>query len=378
MAKSRKIFFVMAGGGHDTDRHYHDTIENKRPVTELSKFLSPTETSVLEHYAHGRPYAVWGAVPGVSNSRNWEAMEPGDYVMVYRQGKIILAAEIAMKAKNPGLAEYLWQRDKDGKTWELTYFMINEVDFSVDITKLNAYFGYQENYHPQGFMAIEQTKADQVLSKYGDLISLLKKLQAGEEVEKMEIPKSQIFEVVDEEIRKQPTEHSEMQWRLIRLGLRSHFDVWVPENDKHREWNGEQFRPMVLKDFHETLDVPMYIKNIDTVWKLGQSVKAAFEVENSTAVYSGILRLSDLRALTPNSSYPLFIVAPRERRQKVFNELARPTFSNPYLNLDKVVKYLSYDSIRELDESIKDDPMRFDIDWLQDKAETVVSQNRPK
>ena len=129
---------------------------------------------------------------------------------------------------------------------------------------------------------------------------------------------------------------------------------------------------MVLKEFHETLDVPVYIKNIDTVWKLGQSVKAAFEVENSTAVYSGILRLSDLRAATPNSIYPLFIVAPRERKQKVFNELQRPTFAHPYLNLDKVVKYLSYDSIRNLDETIKENPTRFDIDWLLKEAEEIV------
>jgi len=362
----------MAGGGHDTDRHYYDTIKNKRSTNELAKFLKPEEVGLLETYAHGRPYAVWGAVPGSGNIRNWEAMEPGDYVMVYRQGKIILAAEIAMKMKNPSLAEYLWQKDSEGKTWELVYFMINEVDFNIDFKKLNEYFGYKESYHPQGFMAIEQTKADQILSKYGDLISLLKKLQNGEVVEKIEVDKSRVFEVVDEEVKKQPTEHSEMQWRLIRLGLRSHFDVWVPENDKHREWNGEQFRPMVLKDFHETLDVPVYIKNIDTVWKLGQSVKAAFEVENSTAVYSGILRLSDLRALTPNSSYPLFIVAPKERKQKVFNELHRPTFSNPYLNLDKIVKYLSYDSIRNLDETVKEDPTRFDIDWLLQKAETIT------
>lgn len=371
MAKTRKIFFVMAGGGHDTDRHYYETIKNKRSVAELAKFLTPEQTAALERYAHGRPYAIWGAVPGSSNIRNWEAMDPGDYVMVYRQGKIILGAEIAMKIKNPSLAEYLWQKDSSGKTWELIYFMINEVDFNVDFKKLNQYFGYKENYHPQGFMAIEQTKADHVLGEYGDLISLLKKLQSGETIEKIAPIKKEILAIVDEEVKKQPTEHSEMQWRLIRLGLRSHFDVWVPENDKHREWNGEQFRPMVLKDFHETLDVPVYIKNIDTVWKLGQSVKAAFEVENSTAVYSGILRLSDLRALTPNSSYPLFIVAPRERKQKVFSELRRPTFANPYLNLDKVVKYISYDSIRDMDETIKEDPTRFDIDWLLEKSENV-------
>ena len=89
-------------------------------------------------------------------------------------------------------------------------------------------------------------------------------------------------------------------------------------------------------------------------------------------MYSGILRLSDLRALTPNSSYPLFIVAPRERRRKVFNELQRPTFAHPYLNLDKVVKYLSYDSIRNLDETIKENPTRFDIDWLLKEAEEIV------
>ncbi len=373
--KSRKIFFVMAGGGQDTDRHYYETIKTKRAVSELSKFLNQEEVKKLSIYSHGRPYPIWGAVPGSSNIRNWESMDEGDYVMVYRKGKIILAAEIALKIKNPELATYLWQKDSEGRTWELVYFMINEKDFNVDFHQLNKYLGYKDNYHPQGFMAIDQLKVNQLLEEYGDLISLLQKLQKGEQIEKVDLNKTEIFqeinEVIDEQVKRQPTEHSEMQWRLIRLGLRSHFDVWVPENDKNKEWNGEKFRPMVLENFQESLDIPMYIKNIDTVWKLGHSVKAAFEVENSTSVYSGILRLSDLRALTPNSSYPLFIVASRDRKNKVFNELRRPTFSNPYLKLDEAVSYLSYDSVRELDESIKEDPVRFDVNWLLERSEKV-------
>ncbi|MGB7957233.1 MAG: hypothetical protein WCF77_00095 [Minisyncoccia bacterium] len=83
MAKSRKIFFVMAGGGHETDRHYQDTIKNRRSVEEFGKFLKTEETNKLANYAHGRSYAVWGAVPGASNIRNWETMDEGDYVMVY-------------------------------------------------------------------------------------------------------------------------------------------------------------------------------------------------------------------------------------------------------------------------------------------------------
>jgi hypothetical protein len=60
MSRTRKIFFVMAGGGHDTDRHYYETIKNKRTVEEAAKFLSPDEVDKLKEYSHGRPYAVWG------------------------------------------------------------------------------------------------------------------------------------------------------------------------------------------------------------------------------------------------------------------------------------------------------------------------------
>ena len=74
--------------------------------------------------------------------------------MVYRRGKIVLAAEIAMKIRNANLAKYFWGIDTDGKTWEFIYFMINDVPFDLEISKLNKYLGYEDNYHPQGFMAI--------------------------------------------------------------------------------------------------------------------------------------------------------------------------------------------------------------------------------
>lgn len=202
MPKSRKVFFVMAGGGHETDRHYQDTIKNRRPVADFGKYLTTQEADKLEKYAHGRPYAVWGAVPGPNNIRNWETMEEGDYVMVYREGKIILAAEIAMKVRNADLAKYFWREDTDGKTWEYIYFMINDAEFNVDVEKLNRYLGYEENYHPQGFMAIKQEKVDLLLSTYGDLISLLQKLSSGQKIEEVEFEKKKIISNVVEECEK--------------------------------------------------------------------------------------------------------------------------------------------------------------------------------
>jgi hypothetical protein len=39
------------------------------------------------------------------------------------------------------------------------------------------------------------------------------------------------------------------------------------------------------------------IERIDVLWLKGRSIKRAFEVEHTTSIYSGILRMADLLAL---------------------------------------------------------------------------------
>mgnify|MGYP001594141647 CR=1 FL=1 len=79
MQKLRKIFFVVASGGHGTDKHYYDTIERKRTIEETAEFLKHQEIEILRTDYHDGPFAVWGAVPGSGNMRTWETMESGDY-----------------------------------------------------------------------------------------------------------------------------------------------------------------------------------------------------------------------------------------------------------------------------------------------------------
>jgi len=373
MVKKRKIFFVVASGGQDTDRHYSDTIKRKRSIEEAAKFLDSEEINDLKKIFDNQNYSVWGGMPGPGNIRSWNNMQPGDYVMIYKHGKIILTAEVAMKVHSPTLAEYFWERGKNNQTWEYIYFLINEVEVDINQSELNKYLGYADNYFPQGFMAVEQKKADKLLSLYGDLISFLQTIQKGEKPEEIDFDKKKEFEgIIEEKVGKTPTIHDEIQWRLIRLGNKAHFNVWVPAQDQGRVYEGQRFKDLVIPEFHETIDVPAYVKNIDTVWKLGLSVKAAFEIEHTTQIFSGILRLSDLRMLAPNSNYPLFIVAERDKKNKVSNQLRRPTFSNDYLKLDKVIKFLSYDKVRNLDESFKNDISGFSTDWLTKEAEILT------
>jgi hypothetical protein len=60
---------------------------------------------------------------------------------------------------------------------------------------------------------------------------------------------------IDERIDRVPTEHDEMQWRLMRLGQLAKCDVWIPKNDQPKEYQGHRFRESVLHEFHQTLDV---------------------------------------------------------------------------------------------------------------------------
>jgi len=54
---------------------------------------------------------------------------------------------------------------------------------------------------------------------------------------------------------------------------------------------------------------------------------SAYEVEKSTSIYSGILRLSDLALkLSKSENVSLYLVAPEQREKDIITQLKRPAF----------------------------------------------------
>lgn len=139
---------------------------------------------------------------------------------------------------------------------------------------------------------------------------------------------------------------------IAQIGARMGMAIWIPRSDRGgvlKEWKGE--RPPLLERLPLNYDdvTLRTIEQIDVLWLHGRSIVRAFEVEHTTAVYSGILRMADLLALQPNMDIKLHIVAPIAKREKVFQEIRRPVFSllerGP---LAESCTYISYDSLREL------------------------------
>ena len=214
---SRKVFIVVAGGNPAAERHFEDTIKRKRTLAEVRVFLPSEEIENLEGIYHGSNFIVWGAVPGPMNESRWEKMMPGDVVLVYNNGRIRFAGEIAAKVRNKELARYFWKEDDAGSTWELMYFIVNEESTNVPIEKLNPLFGYQTHYRPQGFSMINEAAVASFARNYGDILGVLKTLERGEELIHLPTRKEFLNADIDQHIERVSTEHDEMQWRLIRL-----------------------------------------------------------------------------------------------------------------------------------------------------------------
>jgi hypothetical protein len=147
-------------------------------------------------------------------------------------------------------------------------------------------------------------------------------------------------------------ESTRIQALLAKVGAEMGFQIWVPQVDRSRvleEWpeGKEKLVERLPLSYDEA--TMKTIEQIDVLWVKGHGIRRAFEVEHTTSVYSGLLRMADLLALQPNLAIKLHIVAPSSRRDKVLRELRRPVFRliqpRP---LAEQCTYLSYENVQEI------------------------------
>jgi len=147
-------------------------------------------------------------------------------------------------------------------------------------------------------------------------------------------------------------ESIKVQAMLATIGAQMGLNIWLPRNDRAAvlaEWKNSDQPPLERLPLNYDEATLKTIEQIDVLWLRGRAIVRAFEVEHTTSIYSGILRMADLLALQPNMNIKLHIVAPLVRREKVFQELRRPVFSLLEEGaLSERCTYLSYDSIEEL------------------------------
>lgn len=142
--------------------------------------------------------------------------------------------------------------------------------------------------------------------------------------------------------------HTEVQGWLRDLGGALGFAVWIAANDRSRPYADGSLRDGCLETLPAALEAAAgsdAIRLIDVLWLEADTgrVTAAFEVEHSTSIYSGIVRLLDLALGAPEqATQGLFLVAPDDREDEVRAQLKRPAFTRVS---DLRVRYLPYSEL---------------------------------
>lgn len=141
--------------------------------------------------------------------------------------------------------------------------------------------------------------------------------------------------------------HTQVQLLLARLGQKFKCRVWIAQNDHGRQWQGEKLGSYSIPSL-PTLGIgdpaQNIVKMIDVIWLKGvNQVVAAFEIERTTTIYSGLLRMSDLAVLAPNTHFPIYIVSPEAKLPKVREQLRRPTFQ--HIELHERTRFFSIEKL---------------------------------
>lgn len=149
--------------------------------------------------------------------------------------------------------------------------------------------------------------------------------------------------------------HTQVQGSLRDIGIALGFAVWIAANDRSRPHGNGVLGDGCLAMLPDSLAGQPgadSIRLIDVVWLESNSGKvvAAFEVEHTTSIYSGIVRLLDLAYGSGlDACDALFLVAPDGRENDVRQQIRRPAFSKiGELNF----RYLPYGELQNQQEAI--------------------------
>jgi hypothetical protein len=379
------FLLYMPPGNAQAMVHYQDTIKHKVSIHRLSKFISPQLRAKLISVFGGNPIAVWGSEAGPRNRSAFERMGEGDDVLIVEGATVRLLGKIAAKVESASLSQELWKplSGEGDITWRLIYFIANTRELDIPFTEFCRLLGYDPSYRLRGFTTIAADKLEQFYARYDDLYSVLVRLQQGETVSQRPSPagEAMVAEVLDiaeiqpehlEEVLRSDlvSDHVKMQYKLALLGLKAGERVWVPVADQTKLKRTYDFTSFD-SEFTAGIDLPhSYVENIDVVWKQEFRIGAAYEIENSTAIYSGLLRFADLNILAPNTIYPMFIVAPASKKNRLREQLLRPTFRR--LELNGKVRFLSYENIEEIDRFFSTSEAGLSVDLIVGKSEKVA------
>ena len=294
---------------------------------------------------------IWGTTESPQKRDYFMKMEAGDPILFYSEGEFFASGRVEATVEDASLGETIWDSDNSS----LIYTISDYEPISVTPDELGDILGYGDGWHPRGFVHVSERAINSLLTEYSSIEEAFQDLRSGESTTGPSDPDSD-----DEDTENGADDgriHTEIQWFLVQLGQQHGYDVHVAINDKNRTYEGEPLGKscideLVLPGFSDA--VTKIIQYVDVIWLDGDAIVAMFEVESTTSIYSGILRMTDFVTRVPNFAVDMYIVAPESDADRVRKEMTRPTFEAVLSPVEhSSLQFLSFEAVRETYETVE-------------------------
>lgn len=165
--------FLVPAGSKRARTNFELTV--RQPVRQSDlKGLKPAARKLARSRGD---VSAWGTMAGKNdvNVPTWTAMERGDWVLFYSDGRFVVAARVLLREHSAAVAKALWGGEA-GETWEYLYLLDEVVEVDIPRQVALGKLGYRPNFFPRKFARVDRDlEAD-----HGSIEQLLEELAPGD------------------------------------------------------------------------------------------------------------------------------------------------------------------------------------------------------
>lgn len=289
---------------------------------------------------------IWGTTEGSDQKKrtSFEAMDSGDLVLFLHDAEFVGSGRVGTTVESPELGEWIW----DAPESRFIYTITDYEKISVPRAEVWDLLDYSANYPLYGFSRASDDAVSSLLQSYNSVEEAFQeRWRDNDDGPKKPDDGPDKPDDDPDEVR----EHTEIQWYLINLGLKHGYDVYIAKNDQNLTYQGQRLGEECVDDLNLTgfSEAAMrLIEYVDVIWLTDDYIEKMFEVESTTSIFSGILRMTDFVVKVPNLAVDMHIVAPAEDEDQVRRQMDRPTFQHIMDRAEHCsLQYLSFDEVRE-------------------------------
>jgi MoxR-like ATPase len=110
---------------------------------------------------------LWGTKETVNS---WKKIDPGDYLLFYRDGYYTHSAKVIRTEENEPLGKHVWPNYEEGQPWLQTIFLEAPTRIDIDSSVVHGLAAYGRDY-PLGFTSLHDIGIGGIRGKYGSVES---------------------------------------------------------------------------------------------------------------------------------------------------------------------------------------------------------------